>query len=80
MIYTVSTGAPLLGIKSNTLRKLAKKMNKGVQPGGPETPIFFTLEELLEIRERKYKWEKVEELEDRKALGLGPLYPVKVDN
>ena len=76
-LYTVTMGAPLLGMKPNTLRKLAREHDWGMQPGGSGTPRLFTLEQLLEIRDRSRKWSKVEELEDRDALGLGPIYPVK---
>lgn len=76
-LYTVTTGAPLLGIRPVNLRKLAREHDWGMQPGGPGTPRFFTLEQLLEIRDRGGKWAKTEEKEDREALGLGPIYPVK---
>lgn len=76
-LYTVTTAAPLLGMKPNTLRKIAREHGWGIQPGGPGTPRLFTLEQLLEIRGRGRKWSKVEEREDRDALGLGPIYPKK---
>lgn len=78
-LYTVTMAAPLLGMKPNTLRKLAGKNDWGMQPGGPGTARMFTRDQLLYIRDRKRKWAKVEEQEDRKALGLGPIYPLKAD-
>ena len=76
-LYTVTMAAPILGMKPNTLRKLAGEHGWGMQPGGPGTPRLFTREQLLHIRGRERKWAKVEEQEDREALGLGPIYPLK---
>ena len=78
-LYTVTTAAPLLGMKPNTLRKIAREHGWGIQPGGSGTPRLFTLKQLLKIRSRHRKWSKVEELEDRDALGLGPIYLKKTD-
>ena len=65
-------------MKQDTLKHYALRLKIGSQPGGPGTPHIFTQNELLEIRNRaypdSYKWEKVEMKEDRKKLGLGPLY------
>jgi len=66
-------------MKPNTLRKIARERGVGIQPGGSGTPRLFTLEQLLEIRGRSRKWSKVEDQEDRDALGLGPIYPKKMD-
>ena len=76
-IYTTKTGADALGITQRTLRQYAGKFNVGSQPGGVGTPHYFTIDEILKIRNRgkyTYKHERVEEKEDRVELGLGSLY------
>jgi len=75
-LYTTKAGAEVLGIKQDTLKHYAIRLGIGVQPGGPRTPYLFTEEEILSLRNRsfQYKWAKVEEREDREALGLGPMY------
>lgn len=74
MIYTTKSGARVLGIKQDTLKFYATKFGVGSQPGGPKTPWLFTDDDLREIREREQKWGKVEEMEDREAFGLGPIF------
>jgi DNA-binding transcriptional MerR regulator len=73
-IWTTKTVAKVLGIKQDTLKHYAIKFGIGSQPGGSGTPWFFTKEDLLAIRNRAEKREKIEMQEDREALGLGALY------
>ena len=73
-IFTTKTGAKVLGVKQDTLKHYAVKFGVGIQPGGSGTPWFFTMEHLMTIRERAWKWEKVEMQENREELGLGLLY------
>jgi len=65
-----------LGIKQNTLMQYAVRFGIGTQPGGHGTPLVFTHEDILSLRNRKvsYKHKRVEKGEDRVALGLGALY------
>lgn len=74
MIFTTKTGAEVLGIQQDTLRKYATKYDVGFQPGGLWTPHLFTLDDLKELRKRTPKSELVEMQEDRVVLELGPLY------
>ena len=79
-VYTTRTGAPLLGIKQDTLKIWAIKSGIGSQPGGPGTAYLFTHDDLLAIR----KWriengqhsrpEFIQRGEDLDELGLGPFY------
>lgn len=74
-IFTTKTGADVLGIKQDTLKRYASKYNVGSQPGGFGTPHFFTLDDLCTLRHcRKYRHEATEMQEDREVLELGPLY------
>jgi hypothetical protein len=76
--YTTRSGSSLLGVKQDTLKHYALRFNIGTQPGGEGTPWVFTHDDLLAIREMCLTTcrlrERVESLEDREALGLGPLY------
>lgn len=78
VLYTTRTGAAILGMKQNTLSQYAVRFGIGTQPGGHRTPLVFTKEDILSIRNRfgkvKYKHKRVEKGEDRVALGLGALY------
>jgi hypothetical protein len=74
-IYTTKTGAKVLGVKQDTLKRYAWLYGIGSQPGGKNTPWLFTEQDLIDLRGRsELKWEKVEAAEDRDELGLGPLY------
>lgn len=73
-VYTTNTGARALGVKQDTMKHYAHKFGVGSQPGGPGTTWLFTHDDLMLIRRRTQKWEKVEREEDRESLGLGPLY------
>lgn len=78
-LYTTKTGAKVLGVKQDTLKRYALKFNIGSQPGGPGTPHLFTKEELLQIKDiRSRKWDRVEQAEDRKELGLPPVFDPSV--
>lgn len=78
--YTTKSGARILGLKQDSLKHYAVRYGIGFQPGGVGTPWVFTPEDIMEIRNRalllgcSVKYEKVEMLEDREELGLGPLY------
>ncbi len=73
-VYTVTTGAKVLGMKPNSLRVLALKHSVGIQPGGKGTPRLFTKEMLLFLRKRVKRHKAlIEQKEDRNELGLGPL-------
>lgn len=73
-MYTVTTGAKVLGMKPNSLRVLALKHSVGIQPGGKGTPRLFTKEMLLFLRKHVKRHKAlIEQKEDREELGLGPI-------
>lgn len=72
--FTTKAGAKALGLKQATLRHYAKKFNVGSHPEGVGTPWLFTRKELLVIRNRAKKGEKVEMRENRRVLRLGAFY------
>ena len=78
-LYTTKTGAPVLGVKPNTLLRYAMRFGIGVQLAGPNSTHIFTIDDLREIRRIRGMgkigvYEYIQEIEDRKMLNLGPLY------
>lgn len=77
-VYTTKTGAKVLGLKQDTLKRYAQKYGIGSQPGGPYTAYLFTLDDLMKIGARERKWKEIEQAEDREELGLPPRFDPSV--